>query len=228
MPVFGTQMFGSAAAATPVTASFAGVTGSTSETTGFTFSGHAIGTAATGRLVVVGFGNSGGGGGTAGISSMTVAGVTATKIVEITAADNTTSGIWTAPVDSGTTGDIVISYSRTTNGTYVGVWAIYDANTTASDSSGDIDDGGIIYTTTLDIPANGVAMACSMDGKGGSAPTHTWAGLTENFDLNYKGNQAGSGAHKTFDTIQSNLTISSTPNATTHQGSMVCASWGPA
>ena len=227
MTMFGSQWFANTVV-TAVTASFAGATGSTSETTGFTFSGHAIGTAATGRLIVVGFGNTGGGGGTAGASSVTIAGVTATKIVEVSAADQTTTGIWTAPVNSGTTGDIVLNFSRTTNGLNIGVWAIYDANTTVDDTGSDADDGGTSYSTTLDIPANGVGIACSVDNKSSSATTHTWAGLTEDYDLNYKGNQAGSGAHKTFTAAQSGLTVSSTPAATTFQGSMVCASWGPA
>jgi hypothetical protein len=210
-----------------VTCSFVGSTGSTSEIDSYTFSDHSIGTAATGRLVVVGIGNTGGGGGTDGASSVTIAGETGTKIVEVTADDHTHSAIWAAVVDSGTTGDIVINYSRTTNGTIIGVWAVYNATTTVSDTSSDTDNSGEEYTTTLDIPASGVGIACAIDIKGSSATTHTWAGLTEQYDSNFKQNQSGTGAHKVFSSTQTDLTISCTPADTTFQGSMVTASWGP-
>jgi|GEM_PF-4181996 len=227
MTMFGSQWFASPAV-TAVTASFEGTTGSTTETDSYTFSSHAIGDAATGRLVVVGTGNTGGHSGTSAATSVTIAGVTATKIVDATAADQTHSAIYSAVVNSGTTGDIVLNYDRGTNGIYIGVWAVYDANATADDTGSDADDSGTGYSTTLDIPANGVGIACSIDNKSSSATTHTWAGLTEDFDSNFKQNQAGSGAHKTFAIAQSGLTVSSTPAATTFQGSMAAASWGPA
>jgi len=228
MPVFGTQMFGSAPAE-PVTISFIGTAADTDETDAYTFSSQSIGTAATGRLVVVGNGNAGGGSGTSAATSFTIAGVTASIIAQATAYDQTHVALWGAVVDSGTSGDIVMEFDRNANGAYIAVWAVYDANTTADDTGSDTQyPGNTPYTTTLDVPAIGGAIACSTDSAGGGAATHTWAGLTEDFDLNFKGSQAGSGSHKVLTTAQSGITVSSTPSKNTHQGSLCCASWGPA
>ena len=102
---------------------------SSSGLTNYTFSTQSIGTAATGRrIIVIASGYSTTGGRT--FSSVTIGGNAATSIV--TASDSggvvnsQLAGIFILQVDAGTTADIVVNFSGGMGGCDIGVFAAYD------------------------------------------------------------------------------------------------------
>lgn len=117
----------------------------------YTFSNAAIGAAAAGRLVVVGVQGSGD-----TITSVTVAGVSATLMSPSATAS---AAIFGAVVNSGTTGDIVVTWNTGQLRTGIGVWALYDlSSTTPIDADGAETGTNASRSVTLDMTANSIAV----------------------------------------------------------------------
>jgi uncharacterized protein YbaA (DUF1428 family) len=193
---------------------------STASATVYTFSSQALGTAASDRLIVVSSDNYDG-----TTSGITVAGVTAAAVVQASGT-NSRAGLWQAAVPSGTTGDIVVTLGAGNDRQGIGVWAIYGANSSASDTATDADSSDPL-TVSMDCPANGV-----MIGVGAAHTTGTkgysWTNLTENFDAVIRASTQHTGASASFEAAQSGLTITCDPASNNNGGCMVAASWGPA
>ena len=215
----GTQLMGFGAGGTGGPASLAftdnSVTGSGQNPT---FSSQSLGTASGDRYIVVGVT---GEAGTTTVSSLTVAGVSATNVI-VKQQSFTTAEIWIAAVPTGTTGDIVVNWGASQDCTGIGVWAMYSANTTAHDTAFD-NSSSTVFSDTLTIPANGVAFACCSKN---NTSTATWANLTEDYDENRVAGRPHSGA-STSSTTTISPTISCTWTAS-GTGCMVAASFGPA
>ena len=162
------------------TLSFRASGSSTSDLTTYTFAGVDIGTAATNRHVVVGVQGSGGTART--LSSVTVAGVTATILVEAT--DTGGGGedhvaLVIAAVPTGTTGDVVVTWSGAfARGAY-GVWAVYglESPTPVDTTQSTASPGALSVDTTAD----SIVIAVSAPN---NSSTTAWSGVvTENFDV---------------------------------------------
>ena len=193
---------------------------STSDLTTYTFTAAAIGTAAGGRYVVVGvsiaFST------TRSISSVTVAGATATLIGTALTSANLVMALYGVQVDSGTTGDIVVTASGASLDCGIGVWALYDLTSqTPVDTGTSTANPSTDSLTTLD---NGVAIAFADSAN--TLATYTWSGLTENFDGTVEATLAHSysGASANI-AVGSNLSISATRTAGVTQTAMVTASF---
>lgn len=133
-----------------------------SDLTTYTFSAQAIGTAAADRRVHVGVGatqNS------PTISSVVIGGVTATQNIATTLGTASTVGIFTANVPTGTTADVVVTFTGSTNRCGIAVWTstgltsdaanATDSGVNDSGSSQDLNcdvatlDGGFIITYAI-------------------------------------------------------------------------------
>lgn len=183
--------------------------------TTYTFTAAAIGSAAADRCVVVGVGGVNGSSRT--ISSVTIGGVSATSIAFVEGSGGgafVPSGLFAAVVPTGTTGDVVVTYSGAASRASIGVWAAYNvvACTTPTDTVTSVANP---QTGLIDISAGGIAIGYSHVFGAGS-PTFTWTNLTENFD-EVVGVSAGSqsGASAQFAGAQTNLAITATPTAFT-------------
>jgi hypothetical protein len=158
-------------------------TNSGANSTSYTFSTQAIGTAAADRLVVVVIGREPGD----TLSSSTIGGISATVV-----ANAGTCTIIAAVVTTGTTADVVLNFAGTQIRIGVAVYAVYGLSSTTATST---------YTASLSetvtIPAGGVAIGCAYSGSGGVSTT--WTGVTENSSQNI---EAG-GAEFTTASIQS-------------------------
>lgn len=190
----------------------------------YTFSGKALGVAASDRVIVVGAFSTNA---VQTVSAITVGGVSATLTVAQTNSGGEQTELWQAAVPSGTTGDIVVTWTGAEVGMGIGVWRIVGAASTAHDTGGSAANPA---TDTLNIPANGVAIACA--GMAAAALSFTWAGLTERYDAQGVEDGATSGTHSgasdEFATIQVGLTITATPSgAPIRNPVMAIASWGP-
>jgi hypothetical protein len=193
----------------------------------YTFSGLAIGTAAADRKVVVIISGTGIGGADA-VSAVTVGGVSGTAVVSLThsAAGDFTEEIWQADVPTGTTADVVVTWSATQmRSVGVGTYAVYGAASAAAATGTTETDAANVAMT---VPAGGV----SFGGTGSNVSTGSvaWSSnLTEGYDeLVESGVHGHSGAAKTNATA---LTAEDFYADWTSPGARIftCfAAWGPA
>jgi len=216
----------SGAGAAPVEISHTGtygVGGRTSSTTQ-TVTGISVGTASADRLVVAAFGISGGPPNAS--ATATIGGNAATKIVESVGGDSTILSIFSYGLSSGTSATFAVTYNASAiNFITLNVWAIYNANHTATASFGSTADVG---TGTIDISAGGCALAGAVTVASGGA-THTWVGLTENMDAAVSAypTLSYSSASDAFEDEQSSRTVSVTRSALAWE-SMGVVAFGPA
>lgn len=169
----------------------------------FTFTGQNIGSAAATRIVVVtvhGRGN-------ASVSGVTIGGVSATQVVALS---NPASGVrdtvamFQLAFAAGTTANIVVTWSASVGRCAIGVFNI-TGDAAASSTATATQNSGDPTTTTINIRANGCAIAAAYDGTG-VANSATWAGLTERYDATVE-NDTYTGASADFATVQTGLSI---------------------
>jgi len=205
----------------PGAVAFAGTASSTSNISTYTFSGVAIGTASSDRKVVV-FTSSDGYTTSDTLTSITVGGATASLVASGENFATNSSYIYQIDVSSGTTADIIVTWSGTQGVCSVITWAVTGCGASAHDTGKDSQSSP--DADTIDIPADGVCVGGAHSNTSGS---FTWVGLTERVDEPAPdGDWKHSGASDAFATVTSGRTISSQPSAGSQHG-MVCASWGP-
>lgn len=196
---------------------------STSNLTAYTFPSAAIGSADANRIVVVGVGGATSGGART-ISSVTIGGVSAAQVIDHSSANaGNHSKIWAAAVPTGTTADIVVTWSAGMFNCGIGVWAAYDCLITASHTA---QDNVTASTSSLFVPEGGIGIGYFFNGGGSS--TYTWTGLTEDFDEAVDASDGAyhSGASLAFDTEQNLLAIAATASGGSQWAHSV-ASFGP-
>lgn len=147
---------------------------------------------------------------------MTIGGVAATRDVNENNTDQFTSEIWSALVPTGITATIVVNHDGVMISCSVGVWAMYDVETTPSDTG-----SGLSSTLGIDIPANGILVANSHT----EGAAVTWVGATENFDDTTLGDAGTghSGASRQATSAETDTTVSTSGTA----NYIVAASWAP-
>ena len=146
----------------------------------YNFSGMNISTEDSTRIIVIGA--SGRGSGVIGINTLTIGGISATKIIGLTAFINV-ADLWWAEVPTGTTEDIIVTFDRSITGAGIGIWALYNSNGTIRDTDSSSDSSGTdAVSIDLTVPANGSAIATNKAGGLISASTWTWTGVTEDFE----------------------------------------------
>lgn len=136
-----------------------------------------LGTPSPGRRILIGV--SARNGTTPVINSLTVAGVAAGSLGSILSGSNLTrTSMYMATVPTGTTGDIVITFSQEVERCGIGVWSVKNSPSTADATTSIVDPSATVMT----VPVGGVAVAYGA-AVHTSEVTATWAGLTENFDI---------------------------------------------
>ncbi len=148
-----------------------------------TFTSVNIGTAASDRIVVAGL-SARVGGVTEAITSVTIAGVTATAIAQCkdSVTNSTISSLHGALVTAGTTGNIVIVYTVGTVDVDLGVWTLNNTGgvvTPFSTMTNCVNANPMAGTLT----SNPGGAAIGMIGTGG-AIAFTWSGLVKDFGVN--------------------------------------------
>jgi hypothetical protein len=170
-------------------------TASTSDTTTYTFSTQAIGPAKSTRYVVVGVVSREGADTSARTLSVTVGGVAAAQaafVSDTAVSGRNVAGFYIAAVPTGTTADVVATFSGGMDRCGIGVWALYDINSaTPTDTATSVDT---TQTLDVDILANGVAIGVSF---ANSDPDFDWTGISERFEIVAEGDLQFSGADVT-------------------------------
>ncbi len=172
----------------------------------YSFTSRAIGTAASGRRIIVAV--SAGNSGSLAPSTVTVGGISATKVTGSDVAASTAGvSLWIAQVDTGTTATIVVTFSSSPPRCGIGVWAAYNLlNSAAVDV--ETASGSSPLAISLDVLSGGIVIAA--DANGGSARTRTWAGVSEDYDETVSSSNTQSGGHAAFASSQSGLAVTST------------------
>lgn len=166
-------------AAAVVTRTFAAATASTSDLTTYTFSAHALGTAAANRKTVVCV--MARAGAAISVSSLTVDGVSATRAIRSAASGTSQAEIWVADTPSNTTGDIVVTWSGGAARCAIAVYAMYGAG--SSTPTATAVDVAVPMSQSLTIPVGGAAFGCMTSSDN---ITVTWTNLTEDADATYE------------------------------------------
>lgn len=168
---------------TPVfaTQTFLGTTDSASDATEYTFSSFSLGAEAIDRYILVcSMGNKSG---NTSFSSMTIAGETAT--LALSGNPDPLYAIGYALVPTGTTGDIVVTYTGDAAiNTGIGVWSISGEGTV---SNTDTDFGAdtavnASVALSLDVAESGMMISCGGQGSSGSVTGISFTGLTEDYE----------------------------------------------
>ena len=201
-----------------------------STSSGNTNASLSLGSADAGRIIVVttGLQTSNTGAGANSIASMTVAGVSATKVLSNKYSDSTNiqeNGIWYAAVPTGTSGNVVTTFASTTsNGgnTEIGIYKCLRINTTAYDTG--TGNGNPAASTTIDNTANGILIAVTGAIGGG---TNTFVGVTENSDDGL--NSVWACGSEVYSASGTSRTVSSTISTSTYGSvALAVASFKPA
>lgn len=217
--LFGSLLLGSASV---VALSFTDSAVDATNLTTYTFTAKNIGAAASNRKVVIGvFGITGG---STAVSSLTVGGVSAGQVVASYTSGSAegTGALWIADVPSGTTGDVVVTFAGGALSCGIGVWALYGAAASVTDSGLSTTDP---MTDTLNVSAGGAVIALA--GAITVTATYTWTNVTENFDGAVEGAETYSGASITTSSAGT-LAVTATPTGGPAQRVGIFASWGPA
>ena len=174
-----------------------------------THSGMTLGAADSGRYVIAAIDCRNASAVT--VSSLTIAGITATLIYAYQSG-GTISGFWVALAPTGTTGDVVITFSGSTSRSGVSTYRLltsYDP-TSYSDAQQDTTATSNHLDITLNVPAMGVALAAFFYSNSTTATT-SWSGLAEDYDNAYPtaANQCHStaGGTNTFPTGNGSLAV---------------------
>jgi len=164
------------------------------------------------------------------VSSVTVGGVSASAVVtsnNTTGGNQTMAALYVADVPTGTTGDVVITFSATVLRCGANVWRMVGAASgTASATGSSVADPG---TANLTIPANGSAVGLAVADFSGSGQNVVWTNLTSSLVLTYpEGGFGYAGAMADF-VGGGSTTLTGDYTASTSIGtpSTVFAAWAP-
>jgi hypothetical protein len=171
----------------------------------YTFSAVNFGAAAAGRYIICCvYGQSA----TGTISSVSIGGVAATQATSVKANDDALS-IYIAAVPTGTSGDVVVTWTAAMGDCGVATYSTSGVgSTTATDQGTSSTASGTTGQTNLTINAGGIGVAISKNRHG--ATTCSWSQLTEDYD-NQDGNTNDiSGASKAFSELQDEVEVKAT------------------
>ena len=190
----------------------------------FTFSGMAIGSAAGDRVVFVAV--STGGSVTNSISSVKLGGNTMTQRVQaIAETDEKFVAIYSYPLTTGTTADVVITMSAEAAQASAATYASYGISSEIPHDTGTAQDSKDL-STTLNIPAGGFVIGIWRAGQydGGGV---TWDGAAnKNFETNIEGNAFVSSASESGLSLETNRTVGvSYSDSSTNGEALAVGSW---
>lgn len=196
---------------------------STTDTNQYTYSSQSLGTAASDRYIAIVTGARKAGAGFT-LSSVTVGGQSATIVTQVTntATNSDTAGIAIAAVPTGTTGDVIVTWSTTVLRNYIGIYRLDNlasplsptvATSTAANPTGAIN-------TNVGDCALGSALTAA-------ATTASWSGITEDFDSTVESFVTYTGAHLPITSASTPLTMTATFGSATESAG-VFAVWNGA
>lgn len=175
----GLLMRAAAAGSGELTAAYLQNTFDGANSTTYTFTAENLGPASSDRYIVVAIG--GRSVAVQTIASVSIGGVTATEIVQSDAWQNSASnatGLYYALVPSGTSGDVVVTWTGAMVRCGIGLWSITGGSLAVSDSAAGTP-GGVSADVDIVNPDGGFVICSAMTGVSG---TYAWTNADERFD----------------------------------------------
>lgn len=221
------QLIGFGSPAPDATVTWTDESADSTDGSSFSFASQAFGTARNDRYIAVAFH----GVNTTAVrtvSSVTIGGIAATQVVATSnngATFKETCEMWIAPVPTGTTGTVAITFSGTILLCSIGVWALYGvANATPTDTGSSAADP---FNDVINVNAGGVLVSYAVCAGSVAVPTFTWTNLTERFDATTEASSFSghSGASDAFATTQTGLSVTADPSVARNWGLFVQAAF---
>lgn len=189
-----------------------------SNTDVYNFSSMALGAENATRIIIIG---ATGRGTATTFSSVTVAGQSATSVIEEYSAENFVS-LWQVALPTGTTGDVIVTFADPITRAGIGVWALYNSNGTVYDTAFDSNSDPLQFT--LNIAANGGVAIGSVIDDDSSDSVLKWAGLTSDFNETMELDTDHHGASENFVSAKTGFIINATSTNPSSVAGVV-ASW---
>lgn len=151
----------------------------------YTFSGMSFGTTNGGRKILVTItGEDASVGGTQSISSVTIGGVTATRLVAIADtgfSNGANAAVYMANVPSGTSGTVVVTFTGNMWTCAISVYRVLNASFTPKDT--DTDTGSTQMSDSINHAEGGATVSCCMfTGSNLSGSNISWGNITERYE----------------------------------------------
>jgi hypothetical protein len=198
--------------ASSASATFTANVSSATTSLAYSFTSQNFGTASADRHILVG--TAAQAGTPTAVSSMTIGGISASQVFA-RSGTNSTVAFWIAPVPTGTSGTVFITWAAQRARCAAVIWALTGLlSTTAVDSGSAISSGSSPLSDTVDVAAGGVCFAMAYDTGTGNR-SWTWTGLTEMVDQTFASGRSYTGASAEFATAQSGLTVQAAPSGNT-------------
>lgn len=175
----------------------------------YTFPAQNLGAVDINRYIVVGTLARSADGNNDSLSSITVGGITASTAVEINDNGNHAS-ISIVQVPTGSTGDVVVTFSDTQTNCEIALWRDIKVDNSAVPTDTGTSNAAPL-TATMDVTKGFMVAVAKTDAAG----TATWVGLDEDFDGADAESNRKSGASKTFLGGVSGTTITCTWTSST-------------
>lgn len=181
------------------------------DTTAYTFAGKSIGAADSNRRIIIAVAGSSV---TAGrtISSVTVGGLTATGDVTATSTGFGTniSALYRVVVPTGTTADVVVTFSGSMRHCGISVYRLINAGAVFNTATDITIGGSNDLSASINIPGGGCAIGSVIGNGSAAVRTWTWTNLTEDVDATIEGATSYTTASDVFTGAQTSRTVTAT------------------
>lgn len=188
MGLLARKLIANDASAPDLTYAYASITAITTDATSYTFTAAGVGTAGSNRTLIIAVANANlSGSSTPSISDLTVNGASAgSPIYQRAAGTNAVFVTFYAyQLTSGTTADIVATFSETATRCGIAVYAVYDLqSTTPKDSAEDLSSPCAL---ALDITPGDLILAAAYGTTGSTTEQWSWTNATEDAELDLEG-----------------------------------------
>lgn len=197
--------------------------------TTYTFAGMDFGAASSDRIMVAAII---GGGTAATISSVTIGGVSASRVVQANNSNSNSAEIWTAAVPTGTSGDVVVVWSTGIARSGASLYRMTGAESTVIDTDTTGATNGLSaqfdLNQTINTVTGGAVVSVAYQGYFDPG-TWTWTGLTEDVEGNVEADRSMTSASLSASSDETSRAVSTAFSIDTgaHNAVMVTASWEP-
>ena len=194
----------------------------TASKTVYTFTSQDVGVPSANRMVLVGSNCRGGSGGA--VSSVTIDGNAATEVVAADwGASASNSSLHQYALTTGTSVTIVVTYAAGKPQCGLVIWDVQNTSTTPTDTGFSVDTSDPM-TDDINVLANSIVVGMAANSSSGA--THTWTGVTEEFDETLEGTGTWTAGTAFVATADSSYTVTCDQTGT-GEPAFCCASFPP-
>ena len=191
----------------------------TSAAQSFTVSGATLGSAASNRSIVIAVGGGRNDAGTRSVSSLTVGGSAATFVARQNSGAGNVTEFWRIHLPTGTSGDIVATFSATMTAVGISWWRVLNLGNTIS-TAGNTASGWSTQAVTTIGQAGDIAWYAIYDE--GDADAYAWSNATERSEhIDIESTRSWTSADYTFSASESHAETATISGGTGNDGAFL-------